>query len=79
MYNLNLMLSQDENGVTEEDESDEGGGGGAPTPPDSPAPPGMHGELERGRIIPDLDIYAIPSHPSECLSPYIRHHQSTLS
>jgi hypothetical protein len=38
---------------------------GVPTPPDSPSP-GIHGDLEYdGRIIPEIDIYAIPSHPSK--------------
>jgi len=59
--------SQDENGLEEEEESDElncPGQGVVPTPPESPSP-GLHGEFEYdGRIIPDLDIYAIPSHAS---------------
>jgi len=63
------MKFQDENGVTEEDDSDEAnipGQGGVPTPPDSPSP-GLHGEFEfDGRIIPEIDIYAIPSNPSKC-------------
>jgi len=58
---------QDENGVEEEEDSDDremGGQGGVPTPPDSPSP-GIHGDLEYdGRIIPEIDIYAIPSDPS---------------
>jgi len=56
--------------VEEEDDSDDGnapGQGAVPTPPDSPLP-GMHGDMEYdGRIIPELDIYAIPSHPSNNL------------
>jgi hypothetical protein len=62
---------QDENGqIEEEEESDEPElprskvQGVVPTPPDSPSP-GLHGEFEfDGRIIPDVDIYAIPSHSS---------------
>ncbi|XP_021956041.1 phosphatidylinositol 5-phosphate 4-kinase type-2 alpha isoform X2 [Folsomia candida] len=53
--------SQDENGLEEEEESD---GQNVPTPPDSPAPGVGPPELLEydGRIIPDIDIYAIPSH-----------------
>ncbi|CAG7826666.1 unnamed protein product, partial [Allacma fusca] len=57
----------DENGVEEEEDSDDPnvqGQGGVPTPPDSPSP-GIHGDFEfDGRIIPDIDIYAIPSYPN---------------
>ncbi|ODN06037.1 Phosphatidylinositol 5-phosphate 4-kinase type-2 alpha [Orchesella cincta] len=66
VYYYGLLLL-DENGLEEEEESDEAncpGQGVVPTPPESPSP-GFHGEFEYdGRIIPDIDIYAIPSHAS---------------
>lgn len=64
------MPIKDENGLEEEEESDEvncPGQEAVPTPPESPSP-GLHGEFEYdGRIIPDLDIYAIPSHASKLI------------
>jgi len=63
-------MLQDENGVEVEEveeESDEGNmptQEAVPTPPDSPSP-AIHGRFEfDGQIIPDIDIYAIPSYPS---------------
>lgn len=60
-----FLNGKDENGVEEEEDSDEGHPGqGGPTPPESPSP-GLQGEFEfDGRIIPEIDIYAIPSNPS---------------
>lgn len=52
--------------MEEEEESD---GQNVPTPPDSPAPGVGPPELLEydGRIIPDIDIYAIPSHQSKTI------------
>jgi len=54
--------------VDDSDEGHPGHGGGVPTPPESPSPgPGLQGgEFEfDGRIIPEIDIYAIPSNLSK--------------